>query len=68
MSGEDDNFDIDIYGDEAEEQQPQEQQQQEGDDFDYTYEETPDQSNQANQGGQNTSQPMNSGELSSSSR
>jgi hypothetical protein len=65
MSGEDDNFDIDIYGDEAEEpqlqEQQQQQQQQEGGNFDFTYEQTPAQSNDANQGGQNTNQSTNSG-------
>jgi hypothetical protein len=62
MSGEDENFDIDIYGDE-EEQQQQQQQQAEGDDFDYTYEETQEQSGHAEQNGQNNGQPVaNSGE------
>lgn len=37
MSGEDDTFDIDIYGDEDEQQQPQQQAEQPEDEIDYSY-------------------------------
>jgi hypothetical protein len=57
MSGEDDNFDIDIYGDE-EEQQQQQQQQAEADEFDYNYEETQEQSGHAEQSGANNGHPV----------
>jgi hypothetical protein len=57
MSGEDDNFDIDIYGDEEEEQQHP-QQQAEGDDFDYNYEE---QSGHTEQNGQSNGHPNSNG-------
>lgn len=59
MSGEDDNFDIDIYGDEEEQQQPP--QQADGDDFDYNYEETQEQSGHAEQNGQNNDHPVANG-------
>jgi hypothetical protein len=59
MSGEDDNFDIDIYGDEEDQQQPQ--QQAEGDDFDYNYEETQEQSGHAEQNGESNGHPLASG-------
>ena len=61
MSGEDDNFDIDIYGDEEEQQQQQPQQQAEGDDFDYNYEETHEQSGHAEQNGQSNDHPIANG-------
>jgi hypothetical protein len=60
MSGEDDNFDIDIYGDEEEQQQPQ-QQQAEGDDFDYNYEDTQEQTGHAEQNGQSNGHPLANG-------
>ena len=62
MSGEDDNFDIDIYGDEEETQQ-QNQQQQGGDDFDYTYDEAQEQANSTEQNGKPSgNHTSNSGE------
>jgi hypothetical protein len=59
MSGEDDNFDIDIYGDEEEQQQ--QQQQAEADDFDYNYEETQEQSGHAEQSSVNNGHPVANG-------